>query len=186
MAVQHILLGMLTLRPSTGYELKKMFDAGDRLARPHIPLSRIYPVLKSLSEQGLVTFEEVQRTGSPDIKIYSVTPAGLEIFLTWLREPIRGDRYRFTHFLEKIAFSPMLEKKDVLALMDEELDFRRDQLAKALKTTIVPHEDFTPESTLHFQRFVQISTFLEDFSNANLENFIRWIERTRQHILEEW
>ncbi len=76
MAVQHILLGMLSLTPSTGYDLKKMFDAGDRLARPHIPLSRIYPVLKSLVEQELVTFEEIPRAGSPNIKVYTITPKG--------------------------------------------------------------------------------------------------------------
>jgi DNA-binding PadR family transcriptional regulator len=186
MAVQHILLGMLSLKPSTGYDLKKMFDAGDRLARPHIPLSRIYPVLKSMVEQGLVTFEEVARTGSPDLKIYSITPEGWEFFLSWLREPICGDRYRFTHFLEKISFSPMLEKEEVLTLIDDELAFRRQQLEDARTTPIVPIEEYNPQDIQHFQRFTQISNFLEDFGNANLENFIHWLERTRQHIVEQW
>lgn len=186
MAVQHILLGMLSLKPSTGYDLKKMFDAGDRLARSHISLSRIYPVLKSMCKQSLVTFEEVSRTGSPDIKIYTITPKGMTFFLDWLREPICGDRYRFTHFLEKISFSPMLEKKDVLVLIDDELNFRREQLEKARNTSIVPIEDYSPDDIHHFQRFAQISTFLEDFGNANLENFIRWLERTREHVDEKW
>ena len=186
MAVQHILLGMLSLTPSTGYDLKKMFDAGDRLARPHIPLSRIYPVLKSLVEQELVTFEEVPRTGSPDIKIYTITPRGMEFFLEWLREPICGDRYRFIHFLEKISFSPMLEKERTLAMIDDELAFRREQLEKARETTIVPIEEFDLATIPQFEKFTQITSFLEDFGNANLESYIHWLERTRQHIEEEW
>jgi DNA-binding PadR family transcriptional regulator len=186
MAVQHILLGMLSLTPSTGYDLKKMFDAGDRLARPHIPLSRIYPVLKSLVEQELVTFEEIPRAGSPNIKVYTITPRGMAFFLEWLREPISGDRYRFIHFLEKISFSPMLEKERTLAMIDEELAFRREQLEKAQSTTIVPIEEFDLETIPQFEKFAQITTFLEDFGNANLESYILWLERTRQHIEEEW
>ena len=186
MAVQHILLGMLCLKPSTGYDLKKMFDAGDRLARAHIPLSRIYPVLKTMCEQGQVTFEEVNRTGSPDLKIYTITPEGKQIFLEWLREPISGDRYRFTHFLEKFSFSPLLEKNETLSMIDDELAFRRQQFEKARTTSIVPFEEYNPDDIFQFQRFAQISTILEDFSNANLENFIRWLERTRQQIADQW
>jgi len=186
MAVQHILLGMLSLTPSTGYDLKKMFDAGDRLARPHIPLSRIYPVLKSLVKQGMVTYEEVPRTGSPNIKIYTITPKGMAFFLAWLREPISGDRYRFIHFFEKISFSPMLEKEHTLAMIDDELAFRREQLEKDQETSIVPIEEFDLKTIPQFERFVQITTFLEDFGNANLESYIHWLERTHQHIDQEW
>jgi DNA-binding PadR family transcriptional regulator len=186
MAVQHILLGMLSLTPSTGYDLKKMFDAGDRFARPHIPLSRIYPVLKSLVKKGMVTFEEVPRTGSPDIKIYTITSEGMDFFLDWLREPICGDRYRFIHFLEKISFSPMLEKEKILEMIDDELNFRRKHLLKTRDTSIVPIENYNPDDITHFEKFAQITTFLEDFGNANLESYIHWLERTRQHIEEEW
>jgi DNA-binding PadR family transcriptional regulator len=177
---------MLSLTPSTGYDLKKMFDAGDRLARPHIPLSRIYPVLKSLVEQKMVTFEEVPRSSSPNIKIYTITPRGMEFFLEWLREPISGDRYRFIHFLEKISFSPLLETEKILAMIDEELAFRREQIKNAQGTTIVPIEEFEPKNIPQFERFAQITTFLEDFGNANLESYIHWLERTRQHIEKEW
>ena len=186
MAVQHILLGMLSLTPSTGYDLKKMFDAGDRLARPHIPLSRIYPVLKSLVKQEMVTYEEVPRAGSPNIKIYTITPRGMAFFLEWLREPICGDRYRFIHFLEKISFSPLLEKEKALAMIDDELAFRCDQFKKAQNTTIVPIEEFNVKTIPQFEKFAQITTFLEDFGNANLESYIHWLERTRQHIAQEW
>ena len=186
MAVQHILLGMLSLTPSTGYDLKKMFDAGDRLARPHVPLSRIYPILKSLVKEELVTFEEVPRKGSPDIKIYTITHKGKQFFLEWLREPICGDRYRFIHFLEKIAFSPFLEKKTVVNMIDDELAFRKEQFESTKETTLVPLDEFDTQHIPHLERFVQITTFLEDYGNANLENYIHWLERTRAHIEEEW
>lgn len=186
MAVQHILLGILSLTPSTGYDLKKMFDAGDRFARPHISLSRIYPVLKSLVEQDLVIFEEIVRTSSPDIKVYTITPKGLAFFIDWLREPINGDRYRFIHFLEKISFSPFLEKEKVLEMIDDEMLFRHEQLENNRGKTIIPLDAYSPENINHFEKFVQITTFLGDYGDANLENYIHWLERTRQHIEEEW
>jgi DNA-binding PadR family transcriptional regulator len=186
MAVQHILLGILSLTPSTGYELKKLFDAGDRIARPHITLSRIYPVLKSLVEKELVVFEEISRTGGPDIKVYNVTPKGKQFFLDWLRKPISGDRYRFTHFLEKISFSPFLDKENVLELIDDELDFRHQQLEKSQDTSLIPLDEYNGENIHHFEKFIQIAAFLEDYGDANLENYIRWLQRTRQHIVEEW
>lgn len=186
MAVQHILLGILSLTPSTGYELKKLFDAGDRIARPHITLSRIYPVLKSLVEKEFVVFEEITRTGGPDIKVYNVTPKGKLFFLEWLRKPINGDRYRFIHFLEKISFSPFLEKEKVLEMIDDELGFRRQQFEKSHETSLFPIEEYNHEAISHFEKFVQITTFLEDYGDANLQSYIHWLERTRRHIEEEW
>ncbi len=57
-------------------------------------------------------------------------------------------------------------------MIDEELAFRREQLEKAQSTTIVPIEEFDLETIPPIEKFAQITTFLEDFGNANLESYI--------------
>ncbi len=82
MSLKHILLGLLQ-EPKSGYDVKKNFD--------HVfshfwaaELSQIYPQLKSLSEQGLLTVKRAESDRGPNKKIYQTTTAGQHELTTWL------------------------------------------------------------------------------------------------------
>ena len=68
------ILGLLTINPSTGYDIKKHLDTEGRFTRRRAPLSQIYNTLKRMHENNLVTFVEEKREGKPNLKIYSITP----------------------------------------------------------------------------------------------------------------
>ena len=75
MDIKSILLGFLMKQSMTGYELKKAFS----ISFSHfsgISYGSIYPALKKLEKEGLVTMELQIQDGTPNRKIYTVTDAG--------------------------------------------------------------------------------------------------------------
>ncbi len=75
------LLGMLTLGPMSGYELRQRIEMsiGNFWSES---FGQIYPALQKLRRQGLVEVEETGRSGR---KVYSLTPAGRDRLAAWLR-----------------------------------------------------------------------------------------------------
>ena len=88
MKLEFYILGLLKINPSTGYDIKKILDTEGRFGRKRAPLSQIYNTLKRMVENGWVRFEEEQREGKPDIKIYHNTPEGEQAFMEYLCSPI--------------------------------------------------------------------------------------------------
>ena len=70
MKLEYYTLGLLEIKPLTGYDIKKFLDTEGRFGRKRAPLSQIYNTLKRMLEQEWVEFEEVKREGKPDVKIY--------------------------------------------------------------------------------------------------------------------
>ena len=64
MPVKHALLGLLALKPRTGYDLHKRIERFSPLVEP-ISLRRIYPMLKRMADEGLVTCEVEPQEGKP-------------------------------------------------------------------------------------------------------------------------
>ncbi len=79
------ILGLLTYKDSTGYDLTKTFE--DSLNNFwHAQSSQIYRELNRMEEEGLVKSRSVIQDGRPNKRLYSITGAGREAFSKWLRE----------------------------------------------------------------------------------------------------
>lgn len=85
MSLRHALLALLTARPMTGYELAKQFDASVTYLW-HAPHSQIYPELRRLESEGLVTATVVPRGMKAVKRNYSLTEAGQEELVRWVNE----------------------------------------------------------------------------------------------------
>ncbi len=80
------LLGLLTIEPMTGYEMKKF--VGSTIS--HFwreSYSNIYPLLKKMRSEGLVSCKSHKQTGKPDRQVYHLTSKGRKEFQGWLIEP---------------------------------------------------------------------------------------------------
>jgi PadR family transcriptional regulator AphA len=90
---RYALLGMLSLQPMSGYELKKAieYSVGHFW---HESYPQIYPILKSLTDEGLTTCTVTEQQGRPDRYTYTLTDQGWEVLRQWLTEPFetRGER----------------------------------------------------------------------------------------------
>ncbi len=78
-----VLLGLLTIEPMSGYDLGQLI----RISVGHFwreSYGQIYPNLKRLAAEGLVTARTERQKGKPDRRIYSITGKGREQLVKWL------------------------------------------------------------------------------------------------------
>ena len=131
MKLEYYILGLLKINPCTGYDIKKFLDTEGRFGRKRAPLSQIYNTLKRMTENGWVRFEEEQREGKPDIKIYHNTAKGEEVFLEFLCKPVEPPfRFRESDIMYRVMFAFLVEPDLIIEQLQTELNFRRAQIAK--------------------------------------------------------
>lgn len=85
MTLRHALLGLLTAQPMSGYDLAKLFDRSVEHVW-HAPHSQIYPELRRMEADGLVTAEPTLRGRRPK-RVYSITAGGRRELERWVAEP---------------------------------------------------------------------------------------------------
>ncbi len=86
------ILGLLTERPMSGYDLKKAIEAtfGHFWSESY---GQIYPALKQLSQEGLIRRQSgsagSEAGGNVPRRIWRLTPQGAASLRNWLQEPAR-------------------------------------------------------------------------------------------------
>jgi DNA-binding PadR family transcriptional regulator len=81
------ILGLLSIRPMHGYELRRSFQRA-LLPFVSLPATRVYPALNRLERAGDIKAETQVQYGLPNRKVYSLTPQGRERLLAWLQTSI--------------------------------------------------------------------------------------------------
>lgn len=131
MKLEHLLLGLLGEMPRTGYEIKKFLDTHGRFLRSNTTMSQVYRSLASMTERGWTAYAVDGRPGAQDAKIYRVTADGMTVFRDWLEGPYSPpSRFQDPEFGARLGFAGYLTPEKLIALVDIELDARRDQVAK--------------------------------------------------------
>jgi DNA-binding PadR family transcriptional regulator len=93
MDVKTILLGSLFDKSLSGYDLKKLFSLSFAFFSG-LSYGSIYPALKKLEEEGLITVKLEIQENAPNRKVYTITPAGKQSFLDSLKSPFGLERYK--------------------------------------------------------------------------------------------
>lgn len=121
MKVQNAILGLINIHPDiTGYQLKSIIDkSSGNVVRIH--LSRIYPALRELTEQGMLSCRNVPRPGRLDEKYYSLTPKGEEKLKEWLMTPFPFTQSRscFDEYMLELSAMPCMGNERIISYIDE-------------------------------------------------------------------
>ena len=115
---KYALLGMLLHGPLSGYDMKKFSDS----SISHFwseNYGHIYPILKRLEKDALVTSDVVQTPGKPNRHLYTLTDKGREVFMEWLKKPADAE-IRRNEFLLKLFFAGALTVQDVIRIIEHE------------------------------------------------------------------
>ncbi|QBD76959.1 PadR family transcriptional regulator [Ktedonosporobacter rubrisoli] len=99
---KYALLGMLSLLPMSGYDLKKAIEGG----LGHFwqeNYAQIYPMLKQLQAEGLTISHSEKQEGKPERRIYALTDKGREELRRWLAGPVEHQVIR-NELLLKLFF----------------------------------------------------------------------------------
>lgn len=109
-----VILGLLALRPRSGYEIKQTVDRSTRYFWS-ASYGQIYPELRRLATAGLVEGEDAP-TGARRKTVYRITAAGRDEFQAWLADPGFGLELRDEGLL-KLFFADLLSSEQAIALV---------------------------------------------------------------------
>lgn len=180
MSLKHALLGILTCKPMTGYEVKQFFDSSVQHFW-NAELSQIYPTLKTLEEQGWVDKQVEVQEHRPNRKIYAITETGREEFARWLRQPSPATDLR-DPFLIKIFFGTEISLEDVLVLLRREKE--EQQKVVAFSETVLREKIKEGVAGLGSARRGLFWTLTLEMAIAYRRAYIEWCEQSMR-LLEE-
>jgi len=171
MSVRHAILGLLHYQDMHGYRIKRHMEQhfGHMWS---INYGQIYPNLKKMEEEGLVTKEEVARSGTPSRKLYSITPAGKEAFAEWLVSDPHGTMLLRDPFLLRFVFFGFGNKDRTLGLVDEQIRSYETQLEKRRE---------------NMRRWQRQGIYVRQMGELGLllnEMILEWLKRSRKEIAE--
>jgi DNA-binding PadR family transcriptional regulator len=181
MSLRYALLGFLGLDSMTGYELKKNLDQSTQLFW-HAGLNQIYPTLKKMETDRMVTARVEPQDGKPDKRTYSITPSGREELESWLAEPLTLLPPSKNTALLKIFFSGSLENAVVLRQLETQLELHRKQLRRYEGETrkiieeIVEATGLTREGTMW--------ELVRELGEAHERAYVDWLEHAIEKVRE--
>ncbi len=117
--MQSVLLGFLMSRSMTGYDLKKAFSMSFSFFSG-LSYGSIYPALKKMENQGLISKHLEIQDGAPNRKIYTVTDEGRKAFLVALKSPLVFEKPK-NSFLMRLFFFSHLSPEERNAVAAEYL-----------------------------------------------------------------
>jgi PadR family transcriptional regulator AphA len=126
MSIEYAILGFLSWRPLTGYDLKKLF-ADSEFFYWSGNSNQIYRALVKLHEEGLVSREVERQDNYPDRKVYTITEEGKAALRVWIGSTPELPELRHT-FLVQLAWADLLPLEELDALLQAYEDRARAQL----------------------------------------------------------
>jgi PadR family transcriptional regulator, regulatory protein AphA len=115
MAIKYAILGLLSWRALSGYDLKKIiadsvsfYWSGNN--------NQIYKALIQLHEQGLVEIEVQQQENYPARKVYTITARGAAELREWVLSAPELTQFRNT-FLVQLAWADQLDGAELDGLL---------------------------------------------------------------------
>jgi DNA-binding PadR family transcriptional regulator len=180
MSLKHALLGILTVKPMTGYELKQFFDSSVQHFW-NAELSQIYPTLKTLEEQSWVDKRIEVQESRPNKKIYAITDEGRGEFARWVRQPMPATDMR-DPFMIKVFFGAELPVEDMLVVLRRQME--EEQKVLAFSESVLRERIREGVQALRSPRQGLFWTLTLEMANAYRRAYIDWCGRT-MHMLED-
>jgi DNA-binding PadR family transcriptional regulator len=169
MSVKYAILGLLHYKDMHGYRIKEVIE-NEFGFMWSINYGQIYPNLKQLEMEGLVTKVDVAQKNVPDKKLYSITKKGEEAFAEWLSTaPERGMLIR-DPFLLKFIFFSFSNNERALEIIDEQIRIYAADLSSRRH-----RYDHKQHETVHVRLMRELGISLN-------EMMLAWLERAKAEI----
>ena len=178
MSIRYAILGLLQDRPSTGYELKKVFEQSDFLYWTGNN-NQVYRTLLELQREGRVTCETLPGENAPSRKVYTVTEAGKDELEAWIVSEPEPPEYR-KPFLVRLAWADRLSDRELADLLSRYEAEVRDQ------ALMLREKQRRRSESGHLRtRKDDFQDLISDSLISSCQQELDWISRTRQKFLTE-
>jgi DNA-binding PadR family transcriptional regulator len=169
------MLGYLSWKPLTGYDLKKIFAESTTLHWSGNS-NQIYRALIELHNEGLVTLEVEYQESHPPRKIYSITDKGRAELRQWVMSTPEAPQIRNT-FLVQLAWADQLNADELNTLLDKYQAELSVQLAMAREEQ--QRSKDTPQRT---PRETYLWQMIAESRISSYETEINWLQTLRQNL----
>ena len=117
---EHVLLGMIFIQPSSGYDLKRRF-ATSPMGVYQPSSGALYPALERLERRGLLGSETLRpAAGGRPRRVYRLSAEGRQAHLGWIREPVQPETVAQDlgmHLLRFVMMADVLPEDEVLGFL---------------------------------------------------------------------
>ena len=182
-----VILGFLTYRPHTGYELKQSIDHSTKYFWD-AKQSQIYRTLKQLEEKGLVTSAVEPQEDRPDRRVYTITQAGMEEFKQWMAAPIVDSHYLRDPLLTKVFFSAYSQKEDILTQLRIQRNLAQQEyacLSGEIKEGLAENRALMPQTVL-LDNTLLLWENVRQFGEMYYQMVQNWLTQTIQAVEENF
>jgi DNA-binding PadR family transcriptional regulator len=164
-----VLLGLLTIGPMSGYDLGQAIRTSVGFFWNE-SYGQIYPNLKMLAAEELVTSKRERQKGKPDRHIYAITKKGRERLAAWLAVAPQAEIPR-NELLLKLFFGAQVPAEILIGYVEAMVDKERVLVQKFTQTAdAVSAQEQFPD-TPYWKMAAR-------FGQLELEAHLRWGEET--------
>lgn len=177
MSIKYAILGLLSWKPSTGYELKKIFEESSSMYWSGNN-NQIYKALVQLLDEGFVTSETEHQEGLPSKKIYTITGEGLSELKDWVISSPEAPEFK-KPFLVQLAWSDLLSDKELFELLKK--------YETEIKMQLILHQEKIKRgsiSPLRTQRESFLWSRIEENILSSYQNELEWIQSLQNQLFE--
>lgn len=173
---KYAILGVLSLKPSSGYDIKKFCDRGiSQFWNENF--GHIYPVLSKLERDEFVTKKVIDEDGKHTKNVYSITERGREELEQWLMQPIEPAPARL-ELLLKLTFAKNVNPEVMIKELESILEKHLQRHQKLLKEKEVFNQDDQVKKSDGYAYW--IGTL--NYGIYDAEFRIKWLKETIENI----
>jgi PadR family transcriptional regulator AphA len=188
MSIEYAILGLLSWRPLTGYDIKKMF-VGSTVLYWSGNNNQIYTTLVKLHENGLVSREIEFQEDSPARKIYSITAKGQAELKKWLLVEPEPPQLK-NSFLIQLAWADQLSPDELDTLLgkyEAEMKMQLTMLQvqeqqKNMSPSGTPRDAYINVALARTPREAVLWSMIQENWISFYENELNWVRKLRKQI----
>jgi len=148
MTTRLMVLGLLSERPMSGYEILQVMQMTKADQWAGILTGSVYHALKKLEQEGLVALDAVERTGHRSKATYRLTERGRAELIRLIGESLAASSVTYpTRLYAAMSFLHLLPRQDMLDAIDRQIRevenslsaMKAGEAAKAAVTTLPAH-----------------------------------------------
>ena len=191
MLIEYTILGLLSLQPMTGYDIKKIF-AGSTALYWSGNNNQIYTTLVLLHKNGLVSREIEHQEDSPSRKIYSITTKGQVELKKWLLSEPELPQLK-NSFLIQLAWADQLDPDELDVLLEKyeaeilmQLSMLQVQAKqKNISPSGIPRAAYINPVLARTPREVMLWNMIQENWISFYQNELNWVRNLRKLLLNK-
>jgi PadR family transcriptional regulator, regulatory protein AphA len=190
MSIEYAILGLLSSRPLTGYDIKKMFE-GSSVLYWSGNNNQIYTTLVKLHQNELVTREIEIQEDRPPRKIYSITAKGQAELKKWLLSEPEPPQLK-NSFLVQLAWADQLSPDELVVLLEKyeaEMQMQLSMLQVQAQqgsssTSKTPRDAYVNAALARTPREAVLWEMIQENWISFYQNELNWVRKLRKQLDE--